>query len=172
MDLTFRKAQLRKKTLDRRAFPRTSVLWSALIATSNGRSAFDCIIRNINAGGAEISSKKALELDEKVHLLVTRTHVAYLASVAWIKGERMGLSFGQSWDVARGLPAELGFLRQRLAEAKLSQMLELVKHGMLLEEAAGTVGWTKDELEQVGDMLSADRSASLALMQTKELLKK
>ena len=51
-------------------------------------------------------------------------------------------------------------------------MLELVKHGMLLEEAAGTVGWTKDELEQVGDMLSADRSASLALMQTKELLKK
>jgi hypothetical protein len=39
-------------------------------------------------------------------------------------------------------------------------------------EAAGTVGWTKDELEQVGDMLSADRSVSLALMQTKELLKK
>ena len=89
MDLTFRKTQLRKKTLDRRAFPRTSVLWSALIATSDGRSAFDCIIRNINAGGAEISSKKALELDEKVHLLVTRTQIAYLASVAWIKGERM-----------------------------------------------------------------------------------
>ena len=50
------KPTLRKRAPDRRAFPRTSVLWSALIATGNGESAFACIIRNINEGGAEITS--------------------------------------------------------------------------------------------------------------------
>jgi hypothetical protein len=170
MDRISRKVQLGKAALDRRVLPRTSVLWSALIARSNGQDAFDCIIRNINEGGAEITSKRPLELGERVYLLVSRNQVAYLATVAWTKVTRVGLSFSRSWNVKLGLPAELRFLGQRLAEAKLSKMLGLVAHGMSLEEAAGTVGWTKDEIEQLGALLSADGNASLALLQTRELL--
>jgi len=168
----YRKPQLRRKSVTPRAFPRTSVLWSGLIARSNEEKAFNCVIRNISEGGAEISAKNPLELGEQMYLLVPRSQAAYLASIAWIKEERAGLSFSRTWDVAQGMPAELHFLRSRLAHAKLSQMLGLVQHGISIEDAAATVGWTADEIEQLGTDFSADKSTSLALLQTKRLLKK
>src|SRR5687767_3921504 len=98
----YRKPQLRKKALTPRAFPRTSVLWSGLIARSTEERAFNCVIRNISEGGAEISAKNPLELGEQVYLLVPRNQAAYLASVAWIKDGRAGLSFGRELGTLRG----------------------------------------------------------------------
>lgn len=147
MDGFSKKSLLRKNAANRRALPRTSVLWNALVASSDGRTAFNCVIRNISERGAEITSGKRLELNEQIYLLVTRNQIAYLASVVWTEAGRVGLLFGQSWDLHRGLPEELNFLRQPLTEAKLSQMLSLVKQGLPLEEAAGTVGWTAEEME-------------------------
>ncbi len=147
------------------------MLWNGLLARSSEERASDCVIRNISEGGAEISSKNPLQLGEQVYLLVPRNQVAYLASIVWIKEGRAGLSFSRTWDVAKGLPAELHFLRGRLANAKLSQMLGLVQRGISIEEAAANVGWTADEIEQLGDNFATDQRASLALRQTKRLLK-
>jgi hypothetical protein len=166
MNQTHRKASVRKKANDRRAFPRTSVLWGAFIVRSDGHSAFDCIIRNINDGGAEISSKKPFELGERIYLVVPRSQIAYLASVVWTNADRMGLSFGRTWDVESGLPAELHFLSRALVPAKLSHMMGLVQCGMPLTEAAASVGWTKDEMEHLGPV-PTHRKAVPALLETK-----
>jgi hypothetical protein len=172
MNRLYGKSQLRTKALSRRTLPRTSVLWSGLIARREEERAFNCVIRNISEGGAEISPKQPVVLGEQLYLLVPRNQAGYLASVAWIKDGRAGLSFAQAWDVARGLPAELRFLGSRLAHAKLSQMLGLVQRGFSIEDAAADVGWTEDEVEQIGDDFPTDQGASLALLQTKRLLRK
>lgn len=161
MDRIPGKPQLRKKVLDRRALPRTSVLWNGFIARSDGDGTFDCIIRNISEAGAEISSKKTLKLGEPVYLLVTRRQTIFLASVAWANIERVGLAFVRSWDVERGLHEDLRFLRHGLVQAKLSQMLSLVQQGLPLAEAGKTVGWGKNDMEQLDDAPSSDAHAAL-----------
>jgi hypothetical protein len=161
-------AKLRK--VERRSMPRTSVMWSGVISSSNGQNASDCTIRNINEAGAEISAKRTLELGEEVYLLVMRSQIAFLASVVWMQSERIGLSFSGTYEVVPGLPSELKFLRCVLVETRVRQMLGLVQRGVPLEEAARVVGWQENEIEELADIIpSADENFSLTLAQAKRL---
>ena len=172
MDSNFRKRSLRKKGLERRIMPRTSVLWTGVVCETDGANVFDCTIRNINDGGAEIDAKKTSAVGDQVYLLVTRSQVAYRASVAWVQNERIGLSFSQTHEVGPGLPLDLKFLRYLLVQTKLRQMLGLVQRGIPLDEAARVTGWTDDEIAQLEGALIPDQNVRFVVQQAKRLFKK
>jgi hypothetical protein len=171
MDSDSDKPSLRKTSLRRRVLPRTSVLWTGIVCETNGANAFDCTIRNISDGGAAIGAKKTTAVGDQAFLLVTRSQLAYLSSVAWVQSERFGLSFSQVYEVGPKLPSELKFLRYLLAQTKLRQMLGFVQRGIPLDEAARVVGWTDDEIEQLSDVTSTDQNADFLMQQTRRLFK-
>jgi hypothetical protein len=147
MERKSRRAALQIKPLERRSLPRTSVLWSGIIAKTDGASSVDCLIRNISDGGAEISSKRQFVLGEQVYLLVPRIRIAYMASVAWLRSGRAGFSFDRSYELDFELPPEANFLKNLLVETKLRHALSLVQQGLSVQEAATTVDWTEAEID-------------------------
>lgn len=169
MDSNFQKRSLRKKGFERRVLPRTNVLWTGVISETDGANAFDCTIRNISDGGAEIGSKRSSAVGDQVYLLVTRSQVAYLSSVAWVQNDRIGLSFSQTHEVGPRLPSDLKFLRYLLVQTKLRQMLGLVQRGMPLDEAARIIGWTDDEIEQLEGSLTTDQNVRFVVQRARRL---
>jgi len=172
MDGNSGKPSLRKASLPRRVMPRTSVLWTGVICETNGAHAFDCTIRNISDGGAEIGAKKTVAIGDQAFLLVTRSQAAYLSSVVWVQDERFGLSFSQVHEVDPSLPSDLKFLRYLLVQTKLRQMLGFVQRGIPLDEAARVIGWTDDEIEQLSDVPCTDQHADFLVQRTRQLFRK
>lgn len=172
MDSSSIKPSLRKKRHEQRTLPRTSVLWTGVICEPTGANAFDCTIRNINARGAEVGSKKALAIGDDVYLIVPRSGSAYRGSVVWAQDGRFGLSFRQNHQIGPTLPSDLKFLRYLLVQTKLRQMLSLVQRSVPLDDAARVIGWTDDEIEQLMDDTDTDQSIGLVVHRTKRLFEK
>src|SRR5215510_3257840 len=127
---------------------RKLVVLGGVIADPNGESAVDCTIRDINERGAQVESPRKLQQSDEVFLLNTRSESAHLATVAWIKGERTGLSFIRSYSLEAALPSQLEFLGRLLIEAKFRRVKALTERGIPVGDAIRAVDFTEDHLKR------------------------
>ena len=156
--------------LDLRKFPRKRVLFSGVITSPEAETPIDCTIRDISASGAQVQIKQPTTLRSRLYLVDTRNEAAHLASVAWVRGRQLGLSFVHSYLLNLGLATELQFLRTVLVEAKLRQVRSLVKRGLSVEEATSLVGVTENYLDRLADLSQGDEKTNLLLNQARRLL--
>ena len=125
---------------ERRHRRRKRVLLGGVVCDVYGETAIDCTIRGLSAGGAQVQLAETIQLDREICLVDTWKDWAYLAKVAWIKGDRAGLSFVRSYGLLPEPPAPLQFLKRVLLDAKLRQVRALVERGRSAEEATRMVG--------------------------------
>lgn len=80
-------------TDDKRYIPRRRVLKSAKIVFADGAMVVDCVIRNLSVGGARLEVPTTMAIPHNFTLLDTHTGRRYNATLAWRRGERMGVEF-------------------------------------------------------------------------------
>jgi len=161
-----------KVRADQRKLSRKRVVLGGVIADPNGESAVDCTIRDINERGAQVESPRKLEQGDEVFLLNTRNENAHLATVAWVKGERSGLSFVRSYSLEAALPRQLEFLTRLFIEARFRQVQALIERGLPVEDAARLVGFTEDYLKRFVMRTGFDEKIELLIHQAQRLFSK
>lgn len=156
---------------ERRQWPRKTVLMSAIVADLNGENASDCIIRDVSAGGAQISLSRKLQTGEQIYLVDASNRAAHLAKVAWTNSDRAGLSFARSYVINLGLPSRLKFFWRLLLEAKLKEVDRIVAAGVSTGLAFKSVGLANEHLHQMARHASGDEKFERLLFQAKHLMK-
>src|SRR5262245_30483968 len=157
---------------DQRKMSRKRVVLGGVLADPNGENAVDCTIRDINERGAQVESPRKSEQGDEVLLLNTRTEAAHLSTVAWIKGERTGLSFIRSYSLEGALPTQLEFLMRLLIEAKFRRVKALTERGIPPGDAIRAVDFTEDHLKRFVARAGIDEKVELLIQQAQQLLNK
>jgi len=141
----------------------------AVVASVNGDNVFDCMIRDMNTGGAQIDYSKTLSVGEEVYLLDIGNRGAHLAKVVWTNSDRAGLSFLKSYAVGLGLPLPLKFLWRLLLEAKLKEIDRAIRQGIPVGLAFSTVGLAEEDLHRLTPYAAGDEKFELLLLLAKRL---
>jgi hypothetical protein len=157
---------------ERRRWPRKPALISAVVADLNGENACDCSIRDISAGGAQITLSRKLPTGAKICLLDPSGRLAHVATVAWSNSNRAGLMFHQSHVLGAGLPPGLKFIWRLALEAKLKEIEGVIEMGVPAEQACSSVGFAEDDLHQMARQADGDEKFELVLHHAKRLLNK
>jgi hypothetical protein len=84
---------------ERRSEQRRRALMTGKIVHSGGCGSFDCTLRDLSDHGAQVSVRGDQQLPADCYLIVVRTGQAHPAQLAWRRGERMGLKFGDAIDL-------------------------------------------------------------------------
>lgn len=79
--------------MDRRGAPRRRTLKSARIETLDGKTAFDCEIRNESETGALLLMLSTLDVPDQFILSVPCDNVSHRCEVAWKDLTHMGVIF-------------------------------------------------------------------------------
>jgi len=169
------KTNLEPVAAERRRLPRRKVLFSGVIADATGKDEIDCTIRDITVRGAQVQLSRTLTRDAEIFLVDTRSDIAHLASVAWVKADRAGLSFVRSYllDGSLGsLPPQLAFLRRLLIEARVRQVHALIRRGVPVEEATRFVGLGEECIERFAALGPLEDKLTLLLHQARRLFGK
>lgn len=96
----------------RRREPRLRTLLSGkLVFGVHGLTA-DCTIRNLTSGGAKLQSSLAASLPREVWLIVIKQARAYRATIAWRRGEEVGVRFDSEHDLVRDTNPDLAIVRR------------------------------------------------------------
>jgi hypothetical protein len=114
---------------ERRRLARKLVLLTGLIADTEGEKASPCTVHDIHTGGAQIGGVKNLSIGTRVYFIDTGNRVAYLANVAWIRADRIGLAFLHKYAIGFALSPDLMFLWRLLLEAKLTEIERSISKG-------------------------------------------
>jgi PilZ domain len=85
-------------TDDDRFVPRRRVLKGAKIIFADGTMVVDCVIRNWSVAGARLDVPATLALPHAFTLLDVQTQRRYIATVAWRRGDQMGVEFSDAPD--------------------------------------------------------------------------
>ena len=80
-------------TDDNRYIPRRRVFKGAKIIFADGAMVVDCVIRNLSVGGARLDVPATLALPHAFTLLDVQADRRYIATVAWRRGDQMGVEF-------------------------------------------------------------------------------
>jgi hypothetical protein len=80
-------------TDDNRYIPRRRVLKGAKIISTDGSMVVDCVIRNLSVAGAKLDVPATLALPHEFTLLDVQTDRRYIATMAWRRGDQMGVEF-------------------------------------------------------------------------------
>jgi len=155
---------------ERRRWPRKTVLINAIIADPDGENVSECTIRDVSAGGAQISLSSNLQKGQQIYLVDAGNRVAHLAKVMWTSADRAGLSFVRSYAINLGLPPHLKFLWRLLLEAKLRELDRIVASGVSIGLASRSVGLANEHLHQMARHASGDDKFSQLLFRAKRLL--
>lgn len=83
-------------TDEKRFIPRRRVLKSGKIIFADGTLVVDCVIRNLSVGGARLEVPTTIAIAHQFTLLDVQTGRRYPATVAWRRGEQMGVEFGDT----------------------------------------------------------------------------
>ena len=156
---------------EQRRLPRKSVVLSGVIADLDDEQSWDCMIHDINAGGAAIGGVGRLPVGAQLYLLDTQTRSAHLARVVWSNDTRSGLLLIQSYTMGLGLPPKMRFLWRLLLEEKLRQANRAVEMGVAPELALGSVGLTREHVHQMARYAGADKRFQSLLHRVERLLK-
>ncbi len=96
---------------DARREPRPRTLLSGKVVFGLHDLTGDCTIRNLSSGGAKIQVSLATALPREFWLIVIKQGVVYRASIAWRRGETLGLRFQAAHDLATNHDPELANVR-------------------------------------------------------------
>jgi hypothetical protein len=83
----------------RRASPRARSLLTGKIVIGDGSVSHDCVIRNFSAKGARVKLAGAINLPGALALMVVKEGLLFDATVAWRRGEQIGLAFSGQHDL-------------------------------------------------------------------------
>jgi hypothetical protein len=72
----------------------------------------DCTIRNLSASGAKLQTSLAATLPREVWLIVVKQGRAYRSTIAWRRGEELGVHFEAEHDLARDNDPDLAIVRR------------------------------------------------------------
>lgn len=78
---------------EKRIIRRQRVLKSGKIIFADGNSVVDCVIRNLSVAGARLELSNTVSVPHEFTLLDTHAGKSYAATVAWRRGETMGVEF-------------------------------------------------------------------------------
>jgi hypothetical protein len=84
----------------RRMEPRPRTLLAGKLVFGPQELTADCSIRNLTAHGAKIQTTVAANLTPDIWLIIVRRGAAYRCSLAWRRGEEVGLKFISEHDLA------------------------------------------------------------------------
>ena len=96
---------------DLRKSPRRRSLRSAKLTTADTRRSSDCTIRNLSVDGAKLSAPGSEPFPDGAWLIVSTEGLAMRTRTVWRHGREFGVSFVESCDLARNVPAHLAGLR-------------------------------------------------------------
>jgi hypothetical protein len=165
-----RKAPLDPDSSERRRLPRKDVLLNAVVAGLDGEIVFDCTIKDMNAGSAQIGFTNEFPLPAQIYLLDTSSRTAHLANVSWSNSESAGLAFVRSFAIGIGLQPQFKFLWRLLLGAKLREVYRVVASGVPVGLAFNTVGLSESQLEQMARYAGDDEKFARLLVLAKDLL--
>ena len=80
-------------TDEKRYIPRRRVFKGGKIIFADGTMVVDCVIRNLSVGGARLDVPATLGLPHAFTLVDVQTERHYVATVAWRRGDQMGVEF-------------------------------------------------------------------------------
>lgn len=80
-------------TDDNRYVPRRRVLKGGRIIFADGSMVVECVIRNLSVAGARLDVPATLALPHAFTLVDVQTERHYIATVAWRRGDQMGVEF-------------------------------------------------------------------------------
>ncbi len=72
----------------------------------------DCVVRDINTGGARVQLPEGQAVPDKVFLVDLKTAIAYDAHVAWRRYPLIGLTFDHQYGLAEAATPHLRILKQ------------------------------------------------------------
>jgi hypothetical protein len=164
------KAPLDPDPSERRRLPRKDVLLNAVVAGLDGEIVFDCTIKDMNAGSAQIGFTSEFPLPAQIYLLDTSSRTAHLANVSWSNSESAGLAFVKSYAIGIALQPQFKFLWRLLLGAKLREVYRVVASGVPVGLAFNTVGLSESQLEQMARHAGGDEKFERLLVLAKDLL--
>ncbi len=141
----------------------------AVIVDANGENASDCVVHDVNAGGAQIGVSRTLEIGTDIYLLDKGNQLAYLAKVMWSKPDRCGLSFLHTHSVGPGLPPHLIFLWKLWLLAKLKEIDRNISNGAPARLAFLSAGLSEVDLHFMSQRAKDDAQFERVLTLAKRL---
>ena len=89
---------------EKRKYPRTEIEEPAFV--SSGGSVMPCVVRNISREGAAIDVDNPAFVPQRFRLVMARdSTIVHECSVAWIKQNRIGLTFLNAADATAEQPS-------------------------------------------------------------------
>jgi len=97
---------------ERRRHPRHRALLAAKICYGQRYAmSVDCTVRSLSAGGANLRVLPTHPLPAEFVLLIVGEGVAYDATIAWRRGDLVGVSLGEPVDLKGAVPERLKSVR-------------------------------------------------------------
>jgi hypothetical protein len=88
-----------RRVTGRRGDLRARSLLTGKIVIGDATVSHDCVVRNLSARGARVRLAGAVNLPGTVSLLVVREGLLFDATIAWRRGEQIGLAFTGQHDL-------------------------------------------------------------------------
>lgn len=88
-----------RRVIGRRGDLRARSLLTGKIVIGDATVSHDCVVRNLSARGARVRLAGAVNLPGTVSLLVVREGLLFDATIAWRRGEQIGLAFTGQHDL-------------------------------------------------------------------------
>jgi hypothetical protein len=155
---------------ERRRLERKPTFLRAVIVEANAQNARNCLILDINAGGAQVSASITYPNGTEVYLLDVGNQIAHHAKLVWSKADRSGLSFLESHRIGMGLPLHLSFVWKLLLEAKLQDIERNIGSGISAGSAFMNAGLSRVDLDLMAQRAAGDAGFEEALNRARRLL--
>lgn len=91
----------RRKGAARRVDLRARSLMTGRIVVGDCEAVVDCVIRNLSLRGARVRVPRSVDLPKLVGLVIVREGIYCEASVAWRRGDQVGLAFRARRDLKK-----------------------------------------------------------------------
>ena len=104
------------KELNKRAIQRQKTLLPGIVTTLDGRSSFDCVVRDLSANGAKLALRDSEKLPELFFFINVQDRVAHKAKLVWRSNGAIGASFQSTLALRSGIAPSLRFLNRLWVE--------------------------------------------------------
>ena len=95
-----------------RSARRQKALLPAVIASLDGQTSFDCVIKDLSAAGAKLTIPKSAKPAGLFFFINVRDRLAHRASIVWQSENSIGLRYHDTLSLSTGLDPSLHFLNR------------------------------------------------------------
>jgi hypothetical protein len=104
---------------ERRAVTRHKTFIKGRIYFNNRLSSMDCIVRDVNDGGARLEASESVPLPDAFELYLPAKDESFYARVEWRRGNNLGVSWATpTCAEAKGRARSRGFHRRPSGQAR------------------------------------------------------